>query len=318
MIDVLIIGAGPAGLTAAVYAARAGVSVLVLEKSIYGGQVSLTSEVDNFPTRQGIDGPEFATSLYEQATAQGADVRFDEVQAVELDGEIKRVTTAEKVYEARTVILAGGAAHRKLDCPGEDEFAGRGVSYCATCDAAFFRDKVVAIAGGGDTALGDALFLSNNCKHVYLIHRRDSFRGQKAKQDAIRARANIEPILSATITAVHGDTKVTGCTVKTPEGERRLEVDGVFVAIGLDPQTALYKGMLPTDPAGYIVAGEDCATPLPGVYVAGDLRQKPLRQIVTAAADGAVAAVSAAEYCNALDEKMDPGNEPGPLGSGDA
>lgn len=318
MIDVLIIGAGPAGLTAAIYAARAGVSAMVLEKSIYGGQVSLTSEVDNFPTRQGTGGPEFANSLYEQATAQGAEVRFEEVQAVELDGEIKRVTTAEKVYEARTVILAGGASHRKLNCPGEEQFLGRGVSYCATCDAAFFRDKVVAIAGGGDTALGDALFLSNNCKHVYLIHRRDSFRGQKAKQDAIRSRANIETVLSSYITAIDGDTKVTGCIVETPEGGRRLEVDGVFVAIGLDPATSLYKGMLPTDAAGYILASEDCTTPLPGVFVAGDLRQKPLRQIVTAAADGAVAAVSAAEYCNALDEKIDVRNEPGPMGRDDA
>lgn len=318
MIDVLIIGAGPAGLTAAIYAARAGVSVLVLEKSIYGGQVSLTSEVDNFPTRQGIQGPDFANDLYEQATSQGAEVRFEEVQAVELDGDVKRVTTAEKVHEARTVILAGGASHRKLNCPGEEEFLGRGVSYCATCDAAFFRGKVVAIAGGGDTALGDALFLSNNCKHVYLIHRRDSFRGQKAKQDAIRTRANVEPVLSSYITAIDGDAKVTGCIVETPEGGRRLDVDGVFVAIGLDPQTALYKGMLPLDAAGYVIAGEDCATPLPGVYVAGDLRQKPLRQIVTAAADGAVAAVSAAEYCNALDENLPTSDEPGPLGRDDA
>lgn len=318
MTDILIIGAGPAGLTAAIYAARAGVSVLVLEKSIYGGQVSLTSEVDNFPTRQGIQGADFANDLYEQATKQGAEVRFEEVQAVELDSEVKRVTTAEKVYEARTVILAAGASHRKLNCPGEEKFLGRGVSYCATCDAAFFRDKVVAIAGGGDTALGEALFLSNNCKHVYLIHRRDSFRGQKAKQDAIRTRANIEPVLSSYVTAIDGDTKVTGCIVETPEGSRRLDVDGVFVAIGLDPQTSLYRGILPLDTAGYIMAGEDCATPLSGVFVAGDLRRKPLRQIVTAAADGAVAAVSAAEYCNALDENLPFSDEPGPLGKDDA
>ncbi|MDL2214377.1 FAD-dependent oxidoreductase [Clostridia bacterium OttesenSCG-928-O13] len=318
MTDVLIVGAGPAGLTAAIYAARAGVSVLVFEKNMYGGQVSLTSEVDNFPTQMGIQGADFAGNLYEHATSQGAEVRFEEVQAVELDGPVKRVTTSQRIYEGRSVIIAGGAFRRKLGCPGEEEFAGRGVSYCATCDAAFFRGKTVAIVGGGDTALGDALFLSNNCEKVYLIHRRDSFRGQKAKQDAIYTRDNIETILPAKVTAIEGEDTVKRCILETATGTRVLDVDGVFVAVGLAPETELFGGLLPLTPNGYIDAGEDCTTPLPGVFVAGDLRQKPLRQIVTAAADGAVAAVSAAEYCNALDENLEElGVKPGPLGPGE-
>ncbi len=297
MIDVLIVGAGPAGLTAAIYAARAGVSATVLEKGIYGGQVSLTGEVDNFPTRPMMQGADFANALYEHATAEGAEVRFEEVQALELDGEVKKITTPGRVYEARSVVLASGAAHRKLGCPGEAEFTGRGVSYCATCDGAFFKDKAVAVIGGGDTALDDALFLANHCKKVCVVHRRDAFRAQKAKQDALRGRDNVEMVLSATVKAIEGDTKVRRCVLLTPDGEQTLAVDGVFVAVGLDPQTALYRGILPLDAAGYVQAGEDCQTPLPGVFVAGDIRQKPLRQIVTAAADGAVAAVAAAAYC---------------------
>ncbi len=298
MTDVLVIGAGPAGLTAAIYAARAGVSVLVFDKASYGGQVSLTSEVDNYPGVQGVDGVDFAGNLYNHATSQGAEVCFEEVTAIEMDGEVKRVTTSERVYEGRTMIVAGGATRRKLGCPGEAEYTGRGVSYCATCDAAFFRGKTVAVVGGGDTALTDALFLANNCEKVYLVHRRDTFRAGKAKQDAVRARANVEMVMEADVVAVKGENKVTVLRVRTPDGEKDIPVDGVFVAVGVEPETALYKGMLPLSPEGYVEAGEDCTTPFAGVWVAGDIRKKPLRQIVTAACDGAVAAVAAAEYCN--------------------
>ena len=300
MTDVLVIGAGPAGLTAAIYAARAGVSVLVFDKASYGGQVSMTGEVDNYPGVQGVDGVDFAGNLYAHATSQGAEVQFEAVEAVELDGPVKRVTTAERVYEGRAVIIAGGAARRKLGCPGEEQFAGRGVSYCATCDAAFFRGKTVAIVGGGDTALTDALFLANNCEKVYLIHRRDTFRAAKVKQDAVRARENIEMLLESDVREIKGDKTVTSVLVNTPAGVREIALDGVFVAVGLQPETSLYKGLLPLDAAGYVDAAEDCGTPLPGVWVAGDIRKKPLRQIVTAACDGAVAAVAAAEYCNGL------------------
>lgn len=298
MTDVLIIGAGPAGLSAAIYAARAGVSVLVLEKSIYGGQISQTSELDNYPTRQGVDGATFANDLYEHATAQGAQVLFEEVVTVEFGAQIKTATTDQAVHKARTVILALGAAHRKLGCPGEEKFAGRGVSYCATCDGAFFREKVVAIVGGGDTALGEALFLSNICKKVYLIHRRDSFRAQKASQDAIASRKNIELMMSSAIENIEGDAKVASCVVKTPNGNKVLDVDGIFVAVGQNPQTQLFKDILALNEGGYIDAQEDCKTNIPGIFVAGDLRKKPLRQVVTAVCDGAVAAVAAAEYCN--------------------
>lgn len=299
MTDIIIIGAGPAGLTAAIYAARAGMSVIVFDRNIYGGQISLTTVVDNYPGLQGIEGVDFANKLYTHATDQGAEVLFEEVTDFQLDGDIKRVTTQQKVYEARAVILANGSSHRRLEVPGEQEFLGRGVSYCATCDAAFFRDKTVAIVGGGDTALNDALFLSNNCKKVYLILRRDVFRAEKVKQEAVRARENVEVLFSTTVKEVKGMEKVDGLLLNTPNGEQMLVVDGVFVAVGQVPETNMYSGFLEMTPDGHARVGEDCATSIPGVYVAGDIRNKPLRQIVTAAADGAVAAVAASEYCNA-------------------
>lgn len=305
MTDVLIIGAGPAGLTASIYAARAGMSVIVLDKNVYGGQVSLTSEVDNYPGFPRIDGVEFAGKLYSHATEQGADVRFEEVTALELEGTVKKAYTKEATYEARTVILALGAARRRLGVPGEEKYIGRGVSYCATCDAAFFKNKTVAIVGGGDTALSDALFLANHCKKVYLIHRRDAFRAQKVKVDAVNARDNIETLLFTTVEAIEGGETVERCTLKTPDGQKTLELDGIFVAVGVEPENALLEGLVPLNETGYADIGEDCETEMPGVYVAGDLRRKPLRQIITAAADGAVAAVAAAEYCNACEEDVD-------------
>lgn len=304
MTDVLIIGAGPAGLSAAIYAARAGMKVIVFDKNAYGGQISLTSEVDNYPGLPGIDGVDFAMDLYTHAVSQGAEVRFETVEALELDGNIKRLTTKERVYEGRTVILACGAKRRKLGCPGEDIFTGKGVSYCATCDAAFFRDQEVVIVGGGDTALTDALFLSNNCKKVYLVVRRDVFRGTKIKQDLVRARKNVEIIFGSSVKTIAGVERVQMCLLDTPQGERELAISGVFVAIGLEPETHLFKGMIPLTLEGYVEADEHCYPGITGVWVAGDLRHKPLRQIITAAADGAVSGVAAAEYCNALDENI--------------
>lgn len=298
MKDVIIIGAGPAGLTAAIYAARSGVSVLVLDKNMYGGQIALTSEVDNYPGIQGISGFDFATNLYNHALSQGAEVKFEGVIQAELNTPIKRITTNEATYEAHTVIIASGASKRKLGAKGEEEFTAQGVSYCATCDGAFFRGKDIAIVGGGDTALGDALFLSNLCRKVYLIHRRDEFRGQQAKQKALAVRDNIEIIYSSTVEAIEGGTNVERCVINTPGGRRVLEVSGVFIAVGQLPESSLFAGVLPLTPDGYVQAGEDCHTPLDGVYVAGDLRKKGLYQIITAAADGAVAGIAAAEYCN--------------------
>ncbi len=298
MLDVVIVGAGPAGLTAAIYAARAGMKVLVLEKGIYGGQIALTSEVDNYPGAKGISGVNFAMDLYNHATGQGADIRFEEVLGMELAGEVKKVRTAKETYECRAVILAGGAKRRLLGVPGEEEYTGHGVSYCATCDGAFFRGKTVAIVGGGDTALSDALYLANNCEKVYLIHRRESFRAARAEQNAVRGRENIEILYSTTVERIEGMDRVERIIVNGPDGSKSLAVSGVFVAIGLVPETALLKGVLPLTDDGYVKAHEDCHTHIKGVWVAGDLRDKPLRQVVTATADGAVAAVAAGEYCN--------------------
>lgn len=298
MTDLLVIGAGPAGLTAAIYGQRAGLSVMVFDKNMYGGQLILSSEIENYPAVEKIDGTQLAINLYTQATALGAEVKFEEVTGIQLEGKTKKVVTTKGEYEGRAVILAGGATRRKLGCPGEETFAGRGVSYCATCDGAFYRGKTVAIVGGGNTALEDALFLANNCQKVYLIHRRDAFRGEKIMQDAILQRENIEIVYSATVAAIEGGDFVERAIVNTPQGERVLAVSGVFVAIGLVPETALFKGMLPLTDEGYVDTGENCATAIPGVFVAGDIRRKPLRQIITAASDGAVAAVAAASYCN--------------------
>lgn len=303
MTDVLIVGAGPAGLTAAIYAARSGLSAKVFDKSMYGGQIILTSEVENFPSIQNISGTDLAINLYTHATAVGAEVLFEEVTNLELLGETKRLSTATETYEGRSVIIAGGAVRRKLGAPGEEKFIGRGVSFCATCDATLYRNKTVAIVGGGNTALEDALFLANQCPKVYLIHRRDEFRGEKILQEAVKARSNIEICYNATVAEVLGEEKVSACVLDTPEGQKTLNIDGLFVAIGLQPESALYAGQLPVSDEGYIIAGESCSTPIPGVFVAGDLRTKTLRQIITASSDGAVAAVAAATYCNAEKQK---------------
>ncbi len=297
--DLLIVGAGCAGLTAAVYAIRAGHSAIVLEKGMYGGQIALTSEVENYPSIEKISGVELATLIYNQAVKQGADIRFEEVTEARLGAAEKIVITTSEEYRARAVILANGVERRKLGCPGEAEFTGRGVSYCATCDGAFFRGKDVAVVGGGNTALEDALFLSNLCRKVYLIHRRDQFRGEKVMVDAVLARDNIEILYQHTVEEILGDKVVTSVRAAGPEdGQRTLDVTAVFVAIGLIPVNQLFAeaGL---DANGYLVAGEDCATQLPGVYAAGDTRSKPLRQIITAASDGAVAAVAASNYLNA-------------------
>lgn len=317
MTDVLIVGAGPAGLTAAIYAMRAGLSAMAFDKNMYGGQMVLTSEIQNYPSIMQAEGVELASNMYNHATRLGAQIRFEEVTGVELTGKVKRVHTMEGVYEGRSIILAGGATRRKLGCPGEQEYIGRGVSYCATCDAAFYKDKTVAIVGGGSTALEDALFLSNHCKKVYLIHRRDEFRGEKVLQKAIAERENIEVVFFATVHEITGGEKVEQLLLNTKEGPRTLKVDGVFVAIGLVPESTLYGELLPVDEAGYVAAGENCATPIEGVYVAGDLRAKPLRQIITACADGAVAAVGAAAFCNAaLPNTCSVQTEPFPEGEG--
>ncbi|MBQ9993394.1 MAG: FAD-dependent oxidoreductase [Clostridia bacterium] len=301
MTDICIIGAGIAGLTAAIYAQRAGLSCVVLEKNIYGGQMSESAEIDNYPCFPHTDGATLSNAVYEQATSQGADVRFEEVISVSDEGDIKKVTTSGGEYECRAVIFAGGAKRRLLGCEGEDKYTARGVSYCATCDGAFYRGKQVAVVGGGNTALEDALFLANMCEKVYLIHRRDSFRGDKVLSDAVRRNEKIELVLSAQVSAIRGEAKVSGVDVTYTSGEQtHLEVSGVFVAVGLIPDTSLLEGIVAPGEGGYIEADETGVTEARGFFVAGDCRKKQLRQIVTAASDGANAAFSAANYINSL------------------
>ena len=303
MVDLIVIGAGPAGLTAAIYAARAGHTVTVLEELVFGGQVATTPEVENYPAIRKIDGVEFSMNLYNQATELGAVVEFAGATKVELEGPVKKIYSGDKVYEAKAVIIANGAKRRKLDVPGEDRLSGKGVSYCATCDGAFYRGKVTAIVGGGNTALEDALFLANNCETVHLIHRRDSFRGNNILSDAVLARKNIVIHYDTVPKEITGDSVVEGIVLsnlKTGE-EETVPVSGVFVAVGLAPDNRLVEGQVELE-NGYIKAGEDCATNLPGVFAAGDTRIKAIRQIVTAASDGAIAAVNASTYISSFGE----------------
>ena len=299
MADVIIIGAGPAGLSAAIYVQRAGKSALVLEAMTYGGQIINTPEVENYPGIQKISGFDFATALYEQAVSLGADLVFDRAEKIEKKEELLQVTTAGgTVYEAKAVILATGAKNRKLGIEREQELTGRGVSYCATCDGAFYKGKPVAVNGGGNTALEDAMFLSNYCSRVYVIHRREGFRGEPQALEALRAKDNVEFVLNATVTGLLGEPKLTGVEVTDKlTGETRvLEVEGLFVAIGQEPENHGFENVVSLDPLGYISAGEDCTTGTPGVFTAGDCRTKAVRQLTTAASDGAVAALAACSY----------------------
>ncbi len=296
--DVIIIGAGPAGMSAAVYARRAGLQVCVLESNIYGGQIINTPEVENYPAMSKVTGPEFAMALYNQATEHGAQILLEGAAEVELVGDVKRVKTAQNTYEAPTVIIANGVVRRKLGCPGEQELSGKGVSYCATCDGAFFRGKDVAIVGGGDTALEDALFLAANCRNVTLIHRRDEFRGSKILADSVIAKENINIVYNSIVQSIVGPDKVSGAVLlnKLTEKTTEIAVDAVFVAVGLIPQNDLIRGQVDLDEQGYIVAEENCLTNIPGVFAAGDTRTKGLRQLVTAASDGSIAATAASQY----------------------
>lgn len=292
MTDLIILGAGTAGLSAAIYAVRAGLSLRLLETSLPGGQILNSPDVDNYPGIPSISGFDFVQNLTAHAAGLGVEPEFTAVSRADLAGNVKRIRTGREVLESRAVILATGASHRSLGCPGEAELRGKGVSYCATCDGAFFRGKDVAVVGGGNTALEDALFLANLCRKVYLIHRREEFRAQQAAVAAVRNRENIQLVLGEQVEKISGDKQVSAVTLKSG---RELPVSGVFIAVGLAPNTALFEGQLDLD-NGYIRAGEDCHTSLPGVFAAGDVRTKPLRQLITAAADGAVAAVEAGKY----------------------
>ena len=302
MYDIIIIGSGPAGLSAAIYAQRACLDTIVIEKNgISGGQVLNTWEVDNYPGFPGVTGFELSRQFREHANKLGARVVQDEVVQVELSGNVKKVVCEEETYEARCVILASGAHHRTLEVPGEEELRGAGVSYCATCDGAFFRGRTGAVVGGGDAALEDAIFLARMCEKVYIVHRRDKLRGAKRLQERLQALENIEFVWNSETAAIEGNGQVEALRLRqTQTGEeRRLDVDGVFIAVGIAPESELYAGQLELDEQGYIRADESGQTSVPGVFAAGDVRTKALRQILTAASDGANCVASAERYLQA-------------------
>ena len=297
--DTIIIGGGPGGYTAALYAARAGFSALVLEKLSPGGQMATTDQIDNYPGfPQGVNGFELALEMQKGAQRFGAQTELAEVLRVDLRGPMKEVVTQKETYRAPTVVLATGASPRELGLPGERELRGRGVSYCATCDGMFYRGKTVAVVGGGNTAAADVLYLSRLCEKVYLIHRRDQLRASRVYLEPLKQAENVEILWDSQVTELlYGET-LTGVKVGNKKtGEvKELSLDGLFLAVGQLPNTQLFQGQVELDAAGYVVADETTRTNLPGVFAVGDLRQKPLRQVVTAAADGAVAAHFLEEY----------------------
>ena len=303
--DVIIVGAGTAGLSAAIYTVRAGKSALVLEAASYGGQIINTPDIENYPGIPHISGFEFATGLYNQARDLGAEIRFEKVLSIRADGDDKTVVTAQGEYAAAAVILATGAKNRPLGLPLEQELIGKGVSYCATCDGMFYRNQTVAVNGGGNTALEDARFLAAYCRKVYIIHRRDRFRGDDKEIRRLREKDNVEFVLNATVTALHADASgLRGIEVTDREsGEKReLEVTGLFIAIGQEPDNAAFRELVRLDEKGYIIADESTKTGTDGIFTAGDCRTKAVRQLTTAAADGAQAALAACAYIDGKGE----------------
>lgn len=301
MYDLIIVGSGPAGLSAAVYGVRAGLNLLVLEKNpMSGGQVLTTYEVDNYLGLPGINGFDMGVKFREHADKLGATFKEAEVTGLEDKGDYKLVHTSEGDLEAKAVILAMGAHHAHLQVPGEEELAGMGVSYCATCDGAFFKNRTVAVVGGGDVAVEDAIFLARACEKVYLIHRRDSLRAAKVLQDALFALPNVEVIWNHTVEEICGEDMVESIRVreKNTGEEKNILVNGVFIAVGIHPDTDFCRELVACDEGGYILAGEDTKTTISGIYAAGDVRKKPMRQIITAVADGANAATAAANMLN--------------------
>ena len=299
MYDLIIIGAGPAGLSAAIYASRARLSAVVIEQNfVNGGQIIDTYEIDNYPGMPGISGMDLAAKMAEHAEKLGVETVYGFVQNLDLTGPVKKVETDEGTYEAKAVIIASGATHSKLGAQGENQFAGMGVSYCATCDGAFYRGKDVLVVGGGDVAVEDAIFLARGCNKVYVVHRRDELRAAKILQESLLSLPNVEMVWNSNLRSVNGGMKVESATVvnKLDQSERTIPVSGVFIAVGITPRSEFARNHVSMDEKGYIIADETGATSVPGVFAAGDVRTKQLRQVVTAVADGANAVTSAEKY----------------------
>lgn len=295
--DIIIIGAGPAGLTSAIYARRSNQNVLVLEANTYGGQIINTLDIENYPVEEHISGFDFATKLYNQAKNLGANIVFEKAVEIHDAGDHKEVVTTKKTYSCKAIILATGCENRKLGLDKEDSLVGKGVSYCATCDGAFYRKKRVAVVGGGNTALEDALYLSDLVEKVYLIHRRDTFRGEESTVSLLKEKENVEFVYNSQVTKLNANEKLESIEVTDKEGNvQTINVDGLFVAVGRIPENQNFASLIKLDDAGYVVSGENCHTNVEGIYVAGDNRQKEVRQLVTAVSDGAIAAVEAVKY----------------------
>lgn len=291
MYDIVIIGAGPAGLTAAIYARRGGKKTLVLEGKTYGGQIINTLDIENYPAEPKISGLELAKKMYIQAKDLGAEIEYEKVTEIVDNGETKLVKTEEGEYETKTVIIATGTDYRKLGLENEEKLTGRGVSYCATCDGALFKDKEVAVAGGGNGALYEALYLADIVSKVYLIHRRKELRGDEILVKKLEEKGNVEFILGSNVTKINGEEKLESIEINN---ERTIEVSCLFIAIGREPKNDFISAK--KDENGYIEASEDCKTSIDGIFVAGDTRTKSTRQIVTATSDGAIAATAAIKY----------------------
>ncbi len=300
MYDIIIIGGGPAGLTAAIYARRAGKSALVLEKASFGGQITYSPKIENFPSWGSISGTELADTMMEQALAQGADIELEEALSVEKSEGVFKVTTDFSEYEAKAVIIATGAKHRLLGVEGEESLVGKGISFCAVCDGAFYAGKEVMVIGGGNSALVEATLLAETCKKVTIVQNLPYLTGEKTTADALVSRENVEVIYSTVVKEFKGEDELESVVLKAEDGtEQTLTPDGVFIAIGLAPENDAFKNLAELNDYGYILSDENCLTKTEGVFVAGDCRTKAVRQIATATADGAVAALKAIEYIDA-------------------
>ena len=302
MYDIIVIGAGPAGLTAALYALRADKTVLVLEKGTFGGQITYSPQIENYPGYAQMSGNEFAEKLIDQVLSQGAEIEMETVTAVRDNGATKTVVTEEGEHEAKAVIIATGVKHRQIGLPNENELVGEGISYCAVCDGAFFKGQTVAVLGGGNSALQEAVLLSEGCKKVYVIQNLDYFTGEARLVEKLKQKDNVEFIMGTVITALNGDKSLESLTLrKESDGsESNLGVNGLFVAIGLIPNNKIFAEIAGVDEWGYIDSDESCLTKTEGVFVAGDCRKKQIRQITTAAADGSVAALAACRYIDSM------------------
>lgn len=305
MYDIIIIGAGPAGLTSAIYACQARKNILLLEKESYGGQILKADKIKNYPGFNEISGFEFATKLYNQVNALEPDIKFEEAIEIKSYDDYKEVITNKNSYKTKSMVIASGAKSRRLGLNNEDKLIGKGISYCSTCDGMFFKDKIVAITGGGNNAIDDALYLSNICKKVYVIYRRKDFRFDSINLSKLKSKENVTFILNSNIINIIGNEKLESIIIKENDtnNETTLNIDGLFIAIGHIPVSSMCKNIINTDKAGYIISNEDCTTNIEGIFVAGDIRVKEIRQLTTACSDGTIAVLNACKYLNKTEKE---------------